>query len=156
MCSWTKPQELVLEEKYKHLSDLSFCNIKIFKNISLLCSRLSMTKDYNVGCPLPTAMTPPMSTQANTDSYMCPFLDASIAESLSLEMQEAGQQDHCLLPHKGLQQLGLKPSRDHQVREPFLALQMVVRGGRQRGAHNCPDVAFSLVQLYLPSPVFSI
>lgn len=145
----------MLEEKYKHLSDLSFCNIKIFKNILLLSSRLSLTKDCNVGCPLPTAMASPMSTQANTESYTCPFLDASIAVS---QPGDAGSRAAGPLPapHKGLQQLGLKPSRDHQVREPFLALQRMVRGGRQRGAHSCPDVAFSLVQLYLPSPVFSI
>lgn len=112
-----------------------------------------MIKDCNVDCPLPTAMASPLPTQAGTRSYMCPFLSASTVQSLSLEMQEARAAGLLSAPKQGLQ-----PSRGHQGREPFLALQRVVRGGRQRGARNCPDVAFSSAAglLHLPNPTFSI
>lgn len=93
----------MLEDKYKHLSD-----IKLFKTISLLCSRLSMIKDCNADYPLPTAMASPISTQANTVSYMCPFLGASTAQSLSLEMQEARAAGPLPAPTQGAAAVGFE------------------------------------------------
>lgn len=98
-----------------------------------------MIKDCNVDYPLPTAMASPISTQANTAVLHVPLFGCLHGTVSARRCRR--QQDHCLLPHKGL------PSRDHQGREPFLALQRVLRGGRQRGAHKCPDAAFSPMQL---------
>lgn len=68
------------------------------------------------------------------------------AEPSAQRSREPGQQDHCLLPHKGLQPMGLKPGRDPQGGQLFLALLSVAGGGGQRGAHSSLGVALSLLQ----------
>lgn len=136
------------------LSRLIFFNIKILNTISLLCSRLSVIKDCNADYPLPTASVSPFLPRPSRLVRWVPLFWVPPQRSAEPSARRRWK------PHEGLLQMGSKPGRDHQV--PFPALLRVAGGGGQRGAHSCPDVAFSLLQLgwlellQPPSPIFSI